>query len=159
MANAAGYMTVEVNGTPVEGEVTSEGREKSIGVHSYMIAVSRYVDVSGDRLQLGQGSFDMPELNVTKDVDKSTPLLYTACRNADPCTVKIERWEANQKGEDAIFLTVTLDDCRISSVSSSFSPGTGGAMENVSFAYMKMTIKKEEGNVQVVLDRNAKKAA
>ncbi len=98
----------------INGSVTQAGREDTIMV----IGVNHEVISPRDRLS-GQptGKRQHAPLTVTKEVDKSTPLLYNALVNSERMKVfRLEFWQPSKTGKEVQHYTVELMGATISGI-------------------------------------------
>jgi type VI secretion system secreted protein Hcp len=126
----------------IKGSVTQKGREGLIQVYglSHEI-VSPRDSASG----LATGKRVHRPLSIQKEIDRSTPQLYTAlCTNEQVKTVTITMYRASPTGAESVYYTVELTGATIVSIESSVADSrdpTAAAMpttEEVTFTYQSI---------------------
>jgi len=95
----------------IKGGVTETGREDSIMV----IGTSHEVVSPRDAASgLPTGKRQHKPFVVTKEVDKSTPLLYySLTHNENITTWELQYWQPSTTGPDVQFYTITLTDVKV----------------------------------------------
>jgi type VI secretion system secreted protein Hcp len=98
----------------IRGSVTQKGREGSILVHaSDHLIVSPRDSASG----LPTGKRQHQPFVITKEVDKSTPLLYQALvTNENITQFRLDFWRPSPTGAEVQFYTIELVNASIASV-------------------------------------------
>jgi len=140
----------------IKGSVTQKGRENSImiiAVHHELI--SPRDSASG----LPTGKRMHKPLVITKELDKSSPLLYQAlCTNENIPELKIEFWRpqlsaAAGTGQEKQFYTVSLVNANIAAIDfkmlNNKHPDLSkfAEFEEVSFTYQKITWTWTDGGI------------
>lgn len=98
----------------IHGSVTQAGREDSIMVIAFEHElISPYDDVSG----LPTGKRQHKAITITKEIDKSTPLLLNALINNDNITDwELQFWQPSKAGKEVQFYTIKLVNASISGI-------------------------------------------
>lgn len=135
----------------IKGSVTQKGREDSIMV----IAVNHEVTSPRDAASgLPTGKRQHRPLVVTKEIDKSTPLLMNALVNNENISdFELRFWQPSPSGQEVQYYTIQLIDASI--VNIRFEMLNNKYPENmqhkerehVSFCYQKITWTFEDGGI------------
>jgi type VI secretion system secreted protein Hcp len=143
----------------LEGESVVKGFEKQMDILAWSWGLSQsgttHTGTGG-----GAGKVNVQDLSVTKWVDKSSPALVGACCKGDhfPKAVLTLR---KAGGSPLPYLSITLEDILITSVSTSSSAGEERQSETVSLNFAKFTYSyqpqdkqgaKQGGSVDVTYD-------
>ncbi len=114
MALAAYLTIVAERQGPIHGSVTQKGRENKILV----IAVQHEIVAPRDpQSGIPTGKRMHKPFNVTKELDRSTPLLHAIlCTNENIREARIEFWTATPTGQEKQHYTVKLTNANISSI-------------------------------------------
>jgi len=155
----AGSMWVKVPGC--EGEATDDGHQKEIDIMSYSFGATHPVSSSGGGQ--GGGEATVHDFNVTKHVDKASPVLFKFCMNHKVLDeVLITQ---RKRGENPIdFVKIKLKNAVVSSINDS-GHGDEAGSETVTFAFEKFEEEytpqgsdgKPQGAVTVKWDLKANK--
>ncbi len=119
----------------IKGSVTQKGNEGAIKV----LAISHELVSPRDAATgLPTGKRQHKPLVITKEIDKSTPLLNAVLTNNE----NIPTWELavnlpNGKGGEALAYTIKLTDASITSIRT-VTDDDGNLLEQVSFTYKKI---------------------
>ena len=118
----------------IKGSVITKGHENSIEVLSYSHSILSPRDPASG---LPTGKRQHKPIIITKEIDKSTPLLYnTLVNNENLVHWKLEFWELSVKGIYEMFFKIELQNANIAEISTKGS--NFGATEQVSFTYQKI---------------------
>lgn len=131
----AGSMWVKIDGC--EGEATDDGHKKEIDITSYSFGATHPVSSRGGGQ--GGGEASVHDVNVTKQVDKASPVLFKFCMSHKvlPEVLITQR----KRGENPIdFMKIKLINAVVSAINHS-GHGDEPGSENVTFAFEK--IEKE----------------
>jgi len=140
----------------IQGSVTQMGRQNSIAV----IAVDHQVVSPRDAATgLPTGKRQHKQLVITKELDKSSPLLYQAlCTNETITTWELKFWAPSPTGQEVQNFTVKLTNASIAAVSF-HSPNNKHAdlmkynpYEEVGFTYQKIEWTWVAGGITAVDD-------
>jgi len=99
----------------------------------------------------GAGRADFEEIVITKELDKSSPSLMLACASGQHIPeVKIDFLKMDRKGNETVYLVITMSDVLVSSFQTGGSSGSDTLpVEQVSFNYAKIEVtyteQKEDG--------------
>lgn len=148
--NAYLNLTGETQGK-INGSVSKAGREDSIKV----IAVIHEVDSPRDAASgLPTGKRQHKPFIITKEVDKSSPLIYQLLTNNENITEwELRFWRPSRSGKEFQFYTVELHNASISSIRMEMINNKypenmkHREREHVSFAYQKITWTWEDGGI------------
>ena len=123
----------------VKGSVTQKGREGKIMV----IAVSHEIVSPRDAASgLPTGKRMHKPFVITKELDKSTPLLYQVLtQNENLPTWELEFWQPSATGAERQHYTVKLTNANIASWTQN------GATEQIGFTYQKITWTWVDGGI------------
>ena len=111
--NAYLRITGEVQGE-IKGSVTQAGREDSIMVIAYDHTLTSPRDATTG---LPTGKRQHAPLRVTKEIDKSTPLLMNAWANNEKLTdFELRFWRPSLSGQEVQFYTIKLYNAHIVSI-------------------------------------------
>jgi type VI secretion system secreted protein Hcp len=155
------YLTIKGKVTgEIKGSVTQKGRENSILVFAYQHEVQTPFDAKSGtataKLQHGV-------LRITKELDKSSPLLLKAwSSNETMSEFTLRFWEPSKAGGAEVqHFTVKLTNARIVGIKS-FLPNTKDAnlmklpvTEEISFAYQKIEWTWTDGGITHTVDWGA----
>lgn len=148
--NAIMRLTSEVQGE-IKGSVTQAGREDSILV----IGFSHEVDSPRDAASgLPTGKRQHNPLIVTKEIDKSTPLLMKALvENENLTDVSLWFWEPSRSGKEILYYTIDLQNARIVNIQQEMLNNRypenmrHKEREHVSFVYQKIVWTYQDGGI------------
>ncbi|MGB7452989.1 MAG: Hcp family type VI secretion system effector [Lysobacterales bacterium] len=148
--NAYLNLTGETQGK-INGSVTRAGREDSIKV----IAVNHEVASPRDAASgLPTGKRQHKPFVITKEVDKSSPLLYQLLTNNENITEwDLRFWRPSRSGKEFQYYTVELVNATISGIQLEMLNNKypenmkHREREHVSFVYQKITWTWEDGGI------------
>lgn len=135
----------------IKGSVTQKGREDAIMVVAYKHEVMSPRDAASG---LPTGKRMHKPITITKEIDKASPLLYSAMVNNETITdFTLDFWRPSAHGAEVLFYTVNLKNASISEMreymldnkvpeNMKFPP-----METVSFTYQKITWTWKDGGI------------
>lgn len=146
------YLTIEgeVQGK-VEGSVTLSGREGAIEVH----AVDHGVESPRDAATgLPAGKRQHKPLNVIKDVDKSSPLLWRMLSTNEKITeLRLDFWRPSRSGREFQYYTIELINASIAGIHTEMLDNRIDdntrlpERESVAFVYQKIIWTWQDGGV------------
>jgi type VI secretion system secreted protein Hcp len=146
------YLTMKAQkqGT-ISGSVTTKGHEGSIMVLSYTHSIVSPRDPASG---LPTGKRQHKPLVITKELDKSTPLLYNALTTNDIITIwEMTFYRPSPTGALQLFFTIQLTNANIAGID---VRGSGfGVTEFVSFTYQKITWIWADGGIESTDDWEA----
>jgi len=128
----------------IHGGVTQKGRENTILVHGFDNQMAVPLDAASG---LPTGKRQHRPLSIVKEVDQSSPKLWTAVVNNETLTTWVLRFwaaDAAQGGIEKQIYTVTLTNARIVSMHEFMSDNQNPAQaklplqEQISFTYQKI---------------------
>lgn len=135
-ANADIYLRFTNSSIPTEGESTTKGRENWIDATSFSFGLETVVNLGGGG-GISSGKAQFQALEITKNVDKSSPALMTATATGShygDLVLEVTRQNADLNGE-IVFFKIEMKDVLIESVQSGFSDGDDRIEENVVIIY------------------------
>jgi type VI secretion system secreted protein Hcp len=148
--NAYLRLTGEIQGE-INGSVTQAGREDSILVISVGHQVTSPRDAASG---MPTGKRQHKPITITKEVDKSTPLLYMALANNENITDwNLRFWRPSHSGKEIQFYTVQLVNARVVDIrfemlNNNYPENMQHAeREHVSFTYQKIIWTYENGGI------------
>ena len=153
------YMTIQGHLGNIEGSSTDSGHEGEIEVDSYSHDI-----VSPRDSATGQatGKRQHSPVVITKDIDKSTPLLFRAIttnENLSDVTLNFYRPNSSDNGAMEKYFTVKLTNAQISRVGQHPpDPGHSGDYESVAFVFQKIEWTWVDGGITVEDDWEAPEA-
>ncbi|HEB50668.1 MAG TPA: type VI secretion system tube protein Hcp [Desulfobulbus sp.] len=159
--NAYLKLTAESTGE-IKGSVTQTGREDSIMV----IAVEHEIVSPRDAASgLPTGKRQHKALVITKEVDKSSPLLYTVLVNNENITSwELRFWQPSASGQEVQHYTIQLENASISGIRMEMLNNkypenmAHKEREHVSFTYQKIIWTWEDGGITAQDDWEAPNA-
>ena len=139
------YMKIE----GVDGEVLDETHPSSIEIESFSWGMSNPTTTTGGGA--GTGKVVMQDFHFVKRVDKSSPQIMLHCATGRHMT-KVELFLRKAGGDKPIeYYKVTLEDCLVSSYSTSGSGSEDRPMESLSLNFTKITysyqVQKADGSL------------
>ncbi len=133
------YMKYEA----IDGDVTAEGHEKWIELHSCQFGVGRAIKSPTGGSKDREGSApSLTEIAISKDTDVSSPKLFSESLQGEGVPVTIDFCKTD-KGKLETYLTYTLTDTVVSSFSMSHAGGDRSKrpMESLSLNFTKIELK------------------
>ena len=135
----------------IKGSVIQAGREDSILV----IAYSHEVDSPRDAASgLPTGKRQHKPLIVTKEIDKSTPLLMSALINNENMTdMELRFWRPSKSGKEKQYFTIQLQNARIVNIQQEMLNNQypenmrHKVREHITFVYQKIVWTYEDGGI------------
>ncbi len=155
----AGALWLKIDGC--EGEATDDGHQKEIDLLSYSFGATHPVSSSGGGQ--GGGEATVHDLNVTKQVDKASPVLFKFCMSHKVLDEVLVT--QRKRGDNPIdFLKIKLKNAVVSSINHS-GHGDDAGSETVTFAFEKIEKEytpqgsdgKPQGTVSMKWDLKANK--
>lgn len=148
--NAYLRLTGETQGE-IKGSVTQAGREESIMV----IGTSHEVVSPRDAASgLPTGKRQHKPFTITKEIDVSTPLLFSALTNSETITnFELRYWQPSLSGQEFQFYTIRLTNARICGIRQEMLNNKypenmqHKEREHVSFTYQTIEWTYEEGGI------------
>jgi type VI secretion system secreted protein Hcp len=136
---------------PFDGPVTEKGKEKSILVHGFDVGI---ISPRDSTTGLPSGKRQHEPVTILKDVDKTSPQLWTALVNNETLTTWVLRfWMVNAAGIAQQLYTVTLTNASVASVTESMldneEPANAGLplQEEITFTYQKIQWTWNDGGI------------
>jgi len=153
--NAYMRLTSETQGE-IKGSVTQAGREDSILV----IGFSHQVDSPRDSASgLPTGKRQHNPLTITKEIDKSTPLLMNALTNNENITeMELRFWQPSRSGKEFQYYTIQLVNAHIVTIQQEMLNNQypenmrQKEREHVSFVYQKIIWTYMDGGISTESD-------
>lgn len=135
----------------IKGSVTQAGREDSIMVIATSHAVSSPIDAASG---LPGGKRQHQPLRITKEIDKSSPLLMQALvTNENLTKFELRYWQPSKTGQEFQFYTIILYDAHIVGIQQEMLNNKypenmqHKEREHVSFVYGKIEWVFEDGGI------------
>lgn len=150
--NAYMKLTGETQGV-IQGSVTQAGREDSILVIGMGHTVSAPYDAATG---LPTGKRQHRPIRIVKEIDKSSPKLFTALTNNENLTdVAIRFWRPGGSGQEVQYYTIELINAKIVSIMPNHSSVLSNSpdvdpdpmTETVTFVYQTIVVTWEDGGV------------
>jgi len=140
----------------IKGSVTQKGREGLIEVHSWTWNLESPRDPASG---LPTGKVVAGEFFITKEKDKSSPLLLTALANNENITEwELDLWDPSTSGVEVNTFTWKLTNASISSIrTSGLAPppsGSWGDPEEITFTFQSLEMVLNDGGVTFQFDRD-----
>lgn len=136
----------------IKGDCTMVGREDTILVYGseHTVEIPRHKE---DGLPTGKRRHG--GLQITKEVDPSSPMLYQAlCTGERMSDVTIKKYRIDHTGQEEHFFTITLENAIVQKIHAkdllSFSQEGKDArhLEDVTFSYEKIIWKHESASIE-----------
>ena len=128
---------LEIEG--IEGNVTAAGHENWIDLNSIQWGVGRAISSSvGTSADREASKPSISEISVTKQMDASSPMIFTEACVGKSKTVTIHLCTTGTE-EIETYMEYELEDCMVSGYS--VSSGGERPSESISFSFTKMTMK------------------
>ncbi|MEJ7734033.1 MAG: type VI secretion system tube protein TssD [Polyangiaceae bacterium] len=156
------YLTIEADTQgPIKGSVTQKGREDSIMV----IAVNHEIISPRDAASgLPTGKRQHKPIIITKELDKSTPLLHNILVNNENIKKWILHfWAPSKSGQETNHYDVELTNANIASISFKMLNNKNPELmkyaeyEEIAFTYQKITWTWKDGGITADDDWEAPK--
>lgn len=151
-------LTGETQGE-IKGSVTQSGREDSIMVIGYNHEIVSPRDAASG---LPTGKRQHKPLTITKEIDKSTPLLMNVLVNNENITSwELRFWQPSPSGQEVQHYTVQLTNASIASIRSEMLNNKypenmqHKEREHISFCYQKIEWTWEDGGITAMDDWEA----
>jgi type VI secretion system secreted protein Hcp len=135
----------------IKGSVTQAGREGSIMVIAFEHEV---ISPRDPATGLPTGRRQHTAITITKEIDRSTPLLMNALiQNENITAWELRFWQPSATGQEVQFYTIQLANASIASIRQEMLNNRypenmhHKEREHVSFCYQKITWTIEEGGV------------
>jgi len=135
----------------IKGSVTQSGREDSIMVIAYSHEVVSPRDAASG---LPTGKRQHKPLTVTKEIDKSTPLLMNVLTNNEQISKwELRFWQPSPSGQEVQHYTIELENASIASIRSEMLNNKVAEnmqhkeREHVAFCYQKITWTWMDGGI------------
>lgn len=148
--NAYMRLTGEAQGE-IKGSVTKAGREDSVMV----VACSHEIDSPRDPASgLPMGKRQHKPLVITKEIDRSTPLLMNALVNNENISeLTLEFWKPSRSGKEEQYFTIELVNAHIANIRQEMLDNRVpenmrlAVTEHVSFVYQKIIKTYMDGGI------------
>ena len=148
--NAYLKLTGETQGE-IKGSVTQAGREDSIAVIGFDQEITSPRDAASG---LPTGKRQHGPLTIAKEVDKSSPLIYSAMVNNENITeLELRCWQPSPTGQEVQHYTIQLENASISKIRQEMLNNKypenmqHKEREHVSFCYQKIIWTWEDGGI------------
>ncbi|AGF79239.1 type VI secretion system effector, Hcp1 family [Desulfocapsa sulfexigens DSM 10523] len=148
--NAYLKLTGETQGE-IKGSVTQAGREDMIAIIAFDQEISSPRDAASG---LPTGKRQHGPLTLVKEVDKSSPLIYSAMVNNENITsLELRCWQPSSTGKEVQHYTIQLENASISKIRQEMLNNKypenmqHKEREHVSFCYQKIIWTWEDGGI------------
>jgi type VI secretion system secreted protein Hcp len=135
----------------IKGSVTKRGQEESIAVFAVNHEVLSPRDPASG---LPTGKRQHKTITITKEIDRSTPLLYSAWVNNEKLTEgKLEFWQPSPSGREQQHYTIELTNAQIANIQFEMLNNKypenmqHKEREHISFTYQKIVWTWMEGGI------------
>lgn len=135
----------------IKGSVTQAGREDTIAVIAFDQEIKSPRDAASG---LPTGKRQHGPLTITKEVDKSTPLIYSAMvQNENISELKLQCWQPSPTGKEVQHFTIELTNASVSQIRIEMLNNKypenmqHKEREHVSFCYQKIIWTWEDGGI------------
>lgn len=135
----------------IKGSVTQAGREDTIAVIAFDQEIKSPRDAASG---LPTGKRQHGPLTITKEVDKSTPLIYSAMVNNENISeLKLMCWQPSATGQEVQHFTIELTNASVSNIQIEMLNNKypenmqHKEREHVSFCYQKIIWTWEDGGI------------
>jgi type VI secretion system Hcp family effector len=159
LENKAGLTFLKLDG--ISGEAKDKQHKGDIEISSFSFGVSNQLNIGSQSSGAGAGKVTFNAFNITKKIDKASPLLFNAAASGKHIKLAELLFARKAGGKQMDYLYIKLTNVLISSVQDG-SSSKGTPEERVSFAFQKMQETFINGNgkvgqtVNVNLSTNAK---
>lgn len=148
--NAYMRLTGDIQGE-IKGSVTQAGREDSIMVFGCSHEIESPRDIASGR---ATGKRQHKPLVITKEIDRSTPLLMNALTNNENISeLELQFWEPSRSGKEVQYYTIQLVNANITSIRQEMLDNRYpdnmriAVTEHVSFVYQKIIKTYVDGGI------------
>ena len=148
--NAYLTLTGETQGK-VNGSVTQAGREDSIMVFDVRHAIATPRDAASG---LPTGKRQHQPLQITKEIDESSPILYNILTNSENITEwRLDFWRPSRSGKETQFYSIELLNASINEIVLEMQNNKIRELmplpelERISFVYQKITWTWQDGGI------------
>jgi type VI secretion system secreted protein Hcp len=135
----------------IKGSVTQKGREDTIMVIAYSHNLSAQIEASSG---LPTGKIKHEVLTITKEIDRSTPTLYSLLVGNEKITeFRLEFWQPSGSGKEMQHFTIELTNAHVTSIKSVMLNNRypenmqHKEREEISFSYDKITWTWMDGGI------------
>lgn len=130
----------------IKGDVTEKGKEGLIRTISFQHEVESPREAGSGQ---ATGKRQHKPLVITKEIDKSTPLLMAALtKNENLQEVTLTFYKPGKAmGTNELWYTISLKDARIADIKSTWVSEKKQSLEEVSFTYEKIRWTFADGNI------------
>lgn len=138
------------------GGSTQAGREDMIVVHEVQHQIRSSRDAASG---LATGKRQHKPITITKELDKSSPLLYNIlCNNENITEFRLQFWSPSRSGQEVHHFTIELEDATIAGIRFIMPDNRDPELmrlkeyEQISFMYRKITWTYEDGGITAADD-------
>jgi type VI secretion system secreted protein Hcp len=135
----------------IKGSITQSGREDSIGVIAFNHEVVSPRDAASG---LPTGKRQHKPVTITKEIDKSSPLLMSVLTNNEQITAwELRFWQPSATGQEVQHYTIKLSNASIAGIRSEMLNNKypenmqHKEREHVSYCYQKIEWTWEDGGI------------
>lgn len=131
----------------IEGESQKKGHEKEIDIISFNFGAAQHGSFHTGGAGGGSGKAEIRDISITKEVDKSSPKLFSACASGRHIKeVIIYSQKASGDRESLVYYKIKLEDVIVSSIDNQGASHGDAIMESVVFNTAKVTFDYQPQN-------------
>ncbi|WP_068079655.1 Hcp family type VI secretion system effector [Novosphingobium rosa] len=131
----------------IDGESQKKGHEKEIDIISFNFGAAQHGSFHTGGAGGGSGKAEIRDISITKEVDKSSAKLFSACASGRHIPqVIIYSQKAGDGTNPLVYYKITLEDVIVSSVDNQGASHGDAIMESVVFNTAKVTFDYQPQN-------------
>lgn len=131
----------------IDGESQKKGHEKEIDIISFNFGAAQHGSFHTGGAGGGAGKAEIRDISITKEVDKSSPKLFSACASGRHIPkIIIYSQKAGDGTNPLVYYKITLEDVIVSSVDNQGASHGDAIMESVVFNTAKVTFDYQPQN-------------
>lgn len=131
----------------IEGESQKKGHEKEIDIISFNFGASQHGSFHTGGAGGGAGKAEIRDISITKEVDRSSPKLFSACASGKHIKeVIIYSQKAGDDKNALVYYKIKLEDVIVSAIDNQGASHGDAIMESVVFNTAKVTFDYQPQN-------------
>ncbi|WP_206244448.1 Hcp family type VI secretion system effector [Novosphingobium terrae] len=131
----------------IDGESQKKGHEKEIDIISFNFGAAQHGSFHTGGAGGGSGKAEIRDISITKEVDKSSPKLFSACASGRHIPqIIIYSQKAGDGTNPLVYYKITLEDVIVSSVDNQGAAHGDAIMESIVFNTAKVTFDYQPQN-------------
>ncbi|WP_343610913.1 type VI secretion system tube protein Hcp [Novosphingobium sp.] len=131
----------------IDGESQKKGHEKEIDIISFNFGAAQHGSFHTGGAGGGAGKAEIRDISITKEVDKSSPKLFSACASGRHIPqIIIYSQKAGDGTNPLVYYKITLQDVIVSSVDNQGASHGDAIMESIVFNTAKVTFDYQPQN-------------